>query len=200
MALLTKLDAVNEMLRMLSLAPVSSLDDTENLKSSIAQETLESSRIEILSMGWHANKVEVTLEPDINGNIIVASTVIEVEPLKNTDDYTIPDVTVRDDRLFDITNNTEVFTKNVNAYITYDLPFEDIPLSLRRLVLAHAKRRFQMNMQGNAGTDSILREELAMAQIQAKREDMKKQRFNILTDSSSVNDVVNRRINPRARY
>lgn len=200
MAILTKLDAVNEMLRMLSLAPVSSLDDTENLKSSIAQETLESSRVEILSMGWHANKVKVTLEPDVDGYIAVSSTVIEIEALKNTDDQEIPDVTVRGDRLFDITNNTEVFTKNVNAYITYDLSFEDIPVSLRRFVLAHAKRRFQMNMQGNTATDSILREELALAQIQAKKEDLKKQRFNALTGNTSVNDVVNRRINPRARY
>lgn len=200
MAILTRLDAVNEMLRMLSLAPVSSLDDTENLKSSIAQETLESSRVEILSMGWHANKVKVTLEPDVDGYIAVSSTVIEIEALKNTDDQEIPDVTVRGDRLFDITNNTEVFTKNVNAYITYDLSFEDIPVSLRRFVLAHAKRRFQMNMQGNTATDSILREELALAQIQAKKEDLKKQRFNALTGNTSVNDVVNRRINPRARY
>ena len=156
----TELNAVNTMLSSIGEPPVTVLEGQQNADAAIAQNILLEISREVQSMGWHFNtQDEVTLTPDVNNVINLPANVlrIDVNPkIKRlgTPSSTLPqndnrDITQRGQVLFDRTNNTTTFTRNVIVSIVYGLSFDQLPEPARRYITVKAARVFQDRMVGS---------------------------------------------------
>lgn len=155
----TELDAVNTMLSAVGEPPVANLLGQTNADAAIAQNILTEISREVQSMGWHFNtQTEVTFSPDVNGEINLAGDIVRVDvdprvkrtgvsnSLVNNDDR---DITQRGTRLFDRTNNTFIFSKDVVVSVIYLFDFTELPEAARRYITVRAARIFQDRMVGS---------------------------------------------------
>lgn len=116
-----RLRIINAMLRIIGESAVDSLD-TAHPDVVSAAEVLDSNKEEILGQGWWFNKFTVTLTRDINGIIHVPANTMSLDSTNPSHNYTI-----RDGKLFDMGNQTYIFTENQEVEIIFDLPEEEIP-------------------------------------------------------------------------
>lgn len=116
-----KLNIINAMLRVIGeFAVDSELDSHPDV--SICSEIIDSFKDEILSNGWWFNKKIVSYNLNTDGTISIPSTVIHLDA---TD--TNRNVNIINGKLFDVDNNTYVFTKEVELSIISDLDILELP-------------------------------------------------------------------------
>jgi len=190
-----KLRAVNRCLKAIGEASVNSLNsgvpDAE-VALSILQEVTE----DVLETGWHCNtNYGVKLVPDSNGHIIVPPSFLQVDSTARSARL---DVTVRKDpndtvlKLFNITEQTFVFSGPVIADVIVNLDYDGLPLALQNYISARAAREFQESQMASVSLDgfTVRAEQAAWAKLQdyeAEAEDS-----NCLTDSAYMRYVRGR--------
>jgi len=139
----TELEAVNEMLMMAGITEVADLGASTLLNVDEANQALNILRRksrELQSAGLHCNsEVRVTLSPNGSDEIDVPTNVLSID----ISDQRYPDVTFRDDKLYNLTEHSfTVFTVDVECDITYELPYEELPEHVRRVVNIRSGRDF----------------------------------------------------------
>lgn len=152
--LTTKLEAVNAMLGHIGESPVTSISSTASLpiSASTALGILDEISREVQSEGWHFNtELKVTLSPTGNGNITLSEDILEVD----TTDISI-DVVQRGLVLFDRSNNTSRFTKDLEVNLTRLLDFTSLPEAARRYITLRASRVFQGRMVGSRELEALI--------------------------------------------
>ena len=152
--LTTKLEAVNSMLGHIGESPVTSISSTSSLpiSASTALGILDEISREVQSEGWHFNtELKVTLSPTGNGNITLSEDVLEVD----TTDISI-DVVQRGLVLFDRSNNTSRFTKDLEVNLTRLLDFTSLPEAARRYITLRASRVFQGRIVGSRELEALI--------------------------------------------
>ena len=127
MGALSKLDAINRMLRASGEYPVSTLAVTGSNDVSMAIQTLDEITMQCQLTGLNCNTVIETLSPDSNGKIYIPDTVLAVDTVDVDINRNIVQRGRNPTYLFDVDENTDVFTTTVKLKITYALPFEDLP-------------------------------------------------------------------------
>ena len=144
----TELMAVNTMLATIGEAPVNSITDSPSADVAVALSTLREVSREVQSEGWHFNtEHEYPLVPDVNGNIIVPSSIIYVDvdyPRQST-----LDVVLRGTQLYNRTDHTYTFTETVLATVRHLLDFDLLPEAARRYIALRASRMFQDRVVGS---------------------------------------------------
>lgn len=186
---MTELEAINKMLRDAGDSPVSTLVNDGVNDTDTAQQILAAKTIQILDPGQNFNKKIVTLSPDSNGNIQLGNNVLRVDAT----DYTV-NVVARSSTLWDLDNNTDVFTDAVEVEIVYSLDFEDIPPATQNWIVAEASREYQMLTVGDAHKDAYLAEQEMLAKARFRKADA------LQRDSSFIDGTNNRTNDVRARY
>lgn len=164
------LEAVNIMLEGASEQGVNTLVDDGTNDSSVAQGILNRTIIKIFSKGWDFNTVTRTMSPNDSSNIIITTNYLRIDGAGS--DYGRR-FTVRDNLLFDLDDNTNVFEKDVELCITQNLEFTDAPLELRYFIAHSAARTYQMKANGDPEADAILAIEEAQAWEDVKKNDSK---------------------------
>ena len=152
--LTTKLEAVNAMLGHIGESPVTSISSTASLpiSASTALGILDEISREVQSEGWHFNtELKVTLSPTGNGVIALSEDILEVD----TTDISI-DVVQRGLVLFDRSNNTSSFTKDLEVNLTRLLDFTSLPEAARRYITLRASRVFQGRMVGSRELEALI--------------------------------------------
>ena len=152
--LTTKLEAVNSMLGHIGESPVTSISSTSSLpiSASTALGILDEISRGVQSEGWHFNtELKVTLSPTGNGNITLSEDVLEVD----TTDISI-DVVQRGLVLFDRSNNTSRFTKDLEVNLTRLLDFTSLPEAARRYITLRASRVFQGRIVGSRELEALI--------------------------------------------
>lgn len=152
--LTTKLEAVNSMLGHIGESPVTSISSTASLpiSASTALGILDEISREVQSEGWHFNtELKVTLSPAGNGNITLSEDILEVD----TTDISI-DVVQRGLVLFDRSNNTSSFTKDLEVNLTRLLDFTSLPEAARRYITLRASRVFQGRIVGSRELEALI--------------------------------------------
>lgn len=152
--LTTKLEAVNAMLGHIGESPVTSISSTASLpiSASTALGILDEISREVQSEGWHFNtELKVTLSPTGNGVIALSEDILEVD----TTDISI-DVVQRGLVLFDRSNNTSRFTKDLEVNLTRLLDFTSLPEAARRYITLRASRVFQGRMVGSRELEALI--------------------------------------------
>lgn len=153
---LTKLEAVNMVLDAIGESPVSSL--TSGLPDAEAAEAkLDEVRVEILSRGWHQNiEKNVTLKRDANNEILLSNVYLRVDSTGGDKSINVVQRYSNGKRkLFNISERSYIFDKDLKVDIIIDIPFEELTVELQNYISARAGRKFQESALGSASLDSF---------------------------------------------
>ena len=153
---MTLLDAVNQMLEAVSLASVNSLLPEhldEKALEAIRHVGWQSRQVQLnKGVGWHFNTLDnYTLTPDIEGHIDLPPhfTLVLPDIRRTPEDVKF---TKRGNRLFDLKNNTDVWTREVIAKVVQTLEFDQLPEPFRWYITAAAGRAFGLPRQPDSVT------------------------------------------------
>lgn len=184
LALTTELDAVNLMLRAIGESRVLTLEDATHEDAADALELLRHHNMTVQEQGWRFNtRQNVLLTRDGSNNIPVPANTLRIEGYG--DDFNTQ-LAYIDGKLFDVANNTFVWTKDV--YVTYVIhyDFAKIPQSARNYIVQCAGLEYVGNEAAASGraafTDNRKREALAAL----RRTESLIRKPNMLTDSYTI--------------
>ena len=145
----TTLDAVNTMLSIIGEPPLNSITGSSRADALIAVNILTEVSREIQGAGWHFNtEREVTMVPDLAGEIVLATNIVRVDT-EDTNVTSDIDVAVRGSKLYNRAGLTYVFTSALKFTVVYLLEFEDLPETARRYIMIRAGRIFGDRMVGS---------------------------------------------------
>ncbi len=173
MSLPSKLDllgAVNLMLAAAGEQKVSTLIDDGVNDTDFAQQILNEKILEVVSDGWDFNVVKLTLSPDNSNKITVSTNYLRVDAAG--DDYGRR-FAVRNNFLYDLDDNTDQFTADVEVKVVQNISFEDFPSPLRFYIARAAARTYQMQTVGDPQIDQILAQEELRAWERCKKDSSK---------------------------
>ena len=166
---LSRLEAVNEMLFDIGERPVNSLSGSTRLDVTRAIATLDRVQRNVLTRGWWFNTELIELTVDGSGYYNLPTNVVHAEvydggPTQGPQDRT-PFLVVRDSKLYDTENQTDVFigAAEVTLRIVRLLEYEVLPSSVRDYVYAAASIRNQSRAFGSKQVDAELRDQAASA-------------------------------------
>ena len=187
----TELQALNTLLSIIGAAPVSSIARNTNGDVTLAKQILDETNVEVQSAGWHFNtEYNIELVRNASNKIPVASNVTSIDASKaNTYNF---DIVLRNGFLFDLKNNTDVFSDSVAVDQVTIQEFEQIPEVFRRLIMIKAGRKFQGRTVGSSELAGFTQEDEKQAIIDAERIDSDTSDHNILNDNYSVFNILNR--------
>lgn len=192
----TKLDAVNRMLASIGQTPVNSLDVSGIRDVAIAELAIDNTTQEVLEHGWSWNTdYEYMLPLDLNGNILIPSNALYVEPSDRQLDY-VPRYDNGVHKMYNRKDKTFTFTQGLEVDITWAQPFNELPSPARTYIATRAARIFQSQVIGSQILFQFteLHEREALAKLQ-KLENRQKN-LNILESDVEANLIWNRTRNP----
>lgn len=145
---MTRLDALNEIMRRCGRREVPALDTGGASTAGVAERILEQSDLEIQAYGWLYNtRYDVELTPNTTTGIVTVPT----GTLK-IDSWGVDErrnVTQVGQKLFDLDSNTDVFSGIIRTKYVVRFDFECIPAHVRLYIVADATLRFaqsELNM------------------------------------------------------
>lgn len=175
MGALTKLDAVNRILRAAGEYPVSTLAVTGSNDVTLAIQTLDEVALQCQVQGLNCNTVVRTILPDNTGKIYIPDTTLHVDTVGTDEDRNVVQRGRNPTYLFDVDNNTDVFEIGVelNIRIVAALPFEELPTAEQFEVADQAARMYQMATVGELAQDKILQEIAFMSRAKGRAQNMR---------------------------
>lgn len=184
----TELEAVNEMLASIGELPVNTLDEETNLDVANACRILKTITRAVLSMGWTANTFPMTLLPD-KGSQKIRWNANYLHILSNEGNAYIK----RGEYLYDMANQTAIFTKPIEVTIVLQENFADIPDALRAYITAKATRQFQGRYLATEEISNQSQQNEAEAWKNLQEYEMTVNRFNLL-QNADLQTALHRRI------
>jgi len=146
-----KLDAVNQLLRAVGEAPVTTIAGIGGLDTANALLVLDQVLRSVLLEGWQFNTeydYPLLMTADDSpgavfgtGTITLPENALSVDI--NRDAYPGVDPVWRGGKLYDRQNHTQVFNQMIKAKVIFMLDFEDLPESARYYITHRACREFQ---------------------------------------------------------
>lgn len=159
--MISELEAVNRMLRVIGQVPVAFIPESGQSDSRIALEVLKEYAVELQQDGYDFNTLsEVSLEPGAGGFIAIPANVLRVIPYNPQNRYT-----VRSGRLFDLDKRTDVFTAPAVVTLITKVDFESLPYPLQNYVVIRASRVFSNRVVGAPEQNGYNSEDEARARI-----------------------------------
>lgn len=190
---MTKLEAINAILRRLGLPPVSALDTGGNSTQAHAERFLDDADRSCQARGWHFNtRVGVTLARNGSSKIAVPASAYRIDTSGSSADV---DVTVVGGFLYDIANNTDVWSRDLEVSYVSHTAFADLPQTFADYVVSEAAYLFNRARKANPALDAALVAESARRHSEAKREDDHRANVNVL----NTNEMNQMRGRPRMR-
>jgi hypothetical protein len=186
MGALTKLDAVNRMLRAAGEYPVSTLSVTGSNDVSMAIQTLDEITLQVQLTGLNCNTIVETLYPDSTGRIYIPDTVLAVDSTNTDINRNIVQRGRTPTYLFDVDNNTDVFTEPVKVKITYSLSFESLPTAEQFDITDQAARMYQMATVGEMSQDRLLQETAMMSRAKSRAANMRSMDASFMNNTKSA--------------
>lgn len=185
---LTELEAVNVMLSSIGEPPINSIDGA-GVDAQMANDLLNEVSRTCQQKGWHWNRENHTLSPDVDGFINLPSNTARVDSVNADKAF---DVIQRGLRLFDRANTTYVFTVPVELELVVYLPFDELPDAAKEYVTARAAMLFQQRMLASDTLNSDLQKRAQEAWNDIFRSEIKTQDPNVLRDNWSTLAIVQR--------
>lgn len=169
----TRLDILNSMLAVNSEAPVSSTGSND--PSAIQANNLLS-RIDrkVQARGWYFNTEDMTLSPNLTGEVICPANALSVDPVDTRSQYV-----KRGTRLYDRENNTYVIDADVKCTVILLLDIEDLPELAASYIETKAMKEHYRNEDGDAQKVRDLKEDEAEAYAFLQREQLANEDVNI---------------------
>lgn len=139
--MISKLEAVNHLLRTIHESPVNSLETDLPDEAGRALETLDEVSHEVQLRGWKFNtERDVTLQKTVDGFVFLPANAVRAVL---NEKYTRPDLdlTIRGNQVYNRKTRTYVITENVLMdRLVYELEWDDLP-DTARLYIKHKAAR-----------------------------------------------------------
>ena len=190
---MTKLEAINAILRRLGLTPVSALDTGGNSTQAQAERYLDDSNRSCQARGWHFNtRKGVTLTRNGSNKIAVPAGTYRIDTSGTCSHI---DVSVVGGFLYDLENNTDVWARDLEVSYVMSSDFADLPQTFADYVISEAAFLYNRAHKANPAIDTALSAETTRRYSEAKREDDDRADVNVL-NTSEMNQMRGR---PRMR-
>ena len=142
-AVMSEIDAVNQMLVSVGQTPVNSITNTGIGDVETAKLALDTALRDVLTLGWSFNTdYDYPIAPDSNDNLLVPSNAMWLDPVDRSKDYvwrsnggTI--------MMYDRANRTFTIDREVDFNIIWGFDFDEIPQPARQYVSMKAARKWQ---------------------------------------------------------
>tara|TARA_B100001741_G_scaffold300587_1_gene287997 strand:+ start:330 stop:947 length:618 start_codon:yes stop_codon:yes gene_type:complete len=158
----TELSAVNSILGSIGQSPVNNLD-FDNPEIGFIHNLLREVNVDVQNEGWSFNSEEhVTFSPDSNGYITMPANVIRFDVHDGLNNRTT-NVVVRNGRLYDKYNHTDVFTSDLLVDVVSLYEFNDLPSIFQRYITHRAAGRAAAQLVGNPQLVELLAVQEAQA-------------------------------------
>ena len=189
----TQLQAINIMLSEIGEAPVNSISGTNNVDVAVALNILNESAMAVQSQGWNFNsEYDVTYALDINGYLVLPTNVLQADA---NNDNRFRNLVIRNGKMYDLDNHTDIFTATVPLDIVTVELFEQLPEYARHYITAKAATRFSARFIGDDTLTKLTSDE-AQAFTAFKQADGKSEDNNLLTSDANLHSIIHR---PRRR-
>lgn len=193
---MTKLDAVNVCLSAMGQPKVTDLSGSA-VDAEIASDIIDEVSREVQERGWHWNREYHTLPPNAGNEILVPANVVRIDSDRSDSGV---NVTVRANKLYDIDNNTTLFTRPLNVCFVVYLDFMALPASAKNYIAKLAARRTQERLLGSTTLTQFQAEDLSRAHAEMVREDIKAGDYNALRDNFTVLSMLARGVFGRGTF
>lgn len=154
--MITKLEAVNEMLASIGENPVASLesglDDAE-----VAITVLDRWSKKIQSKGWASNTEKFTMALDSNNEIILPANMLRIDTV-DQDKHVNVGTRLQGDqkKLYDIDNRSFTFTRGLKVEVVYFLEFDELTFTLQNYIIARATQAYQAETMSSVTLDNFI--------------------------------------------
>ena len=186
---LSELEAANIMLSTISVAPVSTLEVPGDLNVSVAKQILYNTAREVESYGYYFNTdAKYPLARDTDDEIILPRNVLFVSVDRDFWSY---DATLRGLKLYNRSEQTYKFDKDLTGSVTFFLEWDDLPQPARQYIAIKAARKFQLRMLPDEYTSKYSQQEELEAKAQLEDYDAMERQYN-LADSNPVFNILAR--------
>lgn len=177
MSRLTKLEAVNRILRAASESPVNSLVSTETNDVTAAVNTLDQVSRQVQLEGFIFNSERQTLKPDAAGTVYLPRNTLRVsaDPLGAQYDLTL---VARGNRLFNAGDSTFAFSGPVDVALVVELEFEDLPPDMQFEIVDLAAVEYQADVLGSDQVDRRLQNRAELSRVRNRSNETKNRRAN----------------------
>ena len=205
MGLITKLQAINQMLLASGENLVADLEGESGIDTGIADTLLEQASIDHQLRGLANNKYirkfalsadgYITLPtPDSDESGILAAELISQHV--NSDNWLIKARVLNNAspaRMWNITDDTDIWEASKGPYyieLTMKLPWENLETSVQRAIMATAMRHYQSITQGDEATDAFLGYQEQLFNLKSRASDINDKKKNIFNNNNMIRDVA----------
>lgn len=184
---LTKIQAVNRLLRTVNELPTPVLETGGNSIIARAEEVLDESHTAMLIRGWNQENIERSSTQTPSGSpsvITLATTALRVRGAGR--DYH-RSFQIRGGGLFDMDAYTNVFATAVTVDIAHYVEWDDLSPAMKELITDDAAVYFQRNYRGSPEADLGQRERLLKSELLTSpwREQMPPVQMNVVPSFSA---------------
>jgi len=151
----TELSAVNSILGAIGQSPITTLN-YENPEISFIYNILTEVNKDVQNEGWHFNtEYHVKTTPDGNGNISLPVNTLRYDQHSDYVNQT-QDLVVRDGKLYDLVDHTNVFTGDLYLDLVTLYAFGDLPNVFQRYITYRAAVRAATQLVSNPSLVQLL--------------------------------------------
>ena len=154
----TELSAVNSILGSIGQSPITTLN-YENPEIAYIYNILNEVNKDVQNEGWHFNtENHVKTSPDANGHIILPANTLRYDLNDDSHNKTI-DLVIRDGKLYDLVDHTDVFTGDLYLDVVTLYKFTDLPNPFQRYITYRASVRAATQLVSNPQLVQLLRQQ-----------------------------------------
>ena len=154
----TELSAVNSILGSIGQSPITTLN-YENPEIAYIYNILNEVNKDVQNEGWHFNtENHVKTSPDANGNITLPANTLRYDLNDDSHNKTV-DLVIRDGKLYDLVDHTDVFTGDIYLDVVTLYQFTDLPNPFQRYITYRASVRAATQLVSNPQLVQLLRQQ-----------------------------------------
>lgn len=186
MGALSKIEAVNRILRAAGEFPVSTLNSTSN-DSLLAASVLEEQTLYANMEGSLQNTIYTEITATEDGQFVLPDSLLHIETVGPDAGILVSTRGNNPTLLYDVVNNSTTWT-NITKLSTQQvirLEFEDLPTQQQFAVTDHASRIYQMQTVGDVNQDNLLIQQQMASEARSKQADARSRKANFLFGRNS---------------
>ena len=186
MGALSKLEAVNRVLRSAGEFPVSTLNSASN-DTLLAEQVIDEQTLYANMEGDLQNTTYSYITPQTDGQFLLSSSLLHIETVGVDINLIVSTRGNNPTYLYDVANNTTFFLDSSGNPITslhvqqvIRLVFEDLPTQAQFAVADTSARMYQMQTVGDINQDALLSQQATMSQARSRQADARQRKANFL--------------------
>ena len=184
---MTDLEAVNGMLALIGEAPVTTINDTGQADVNLATQMIRNNMRQIMVRGWSFNvDKEYTITKDASGFINVPTNALAIAPSRWSGVRAVQ----RGSKMWDLDNQTFVWTKDLSLDIVWFQPFNELPDHARQMIFAAASVDFAKSQMASSAIVRSAMEEFTFARKTFLQVERRITKPNVFSDSSTALDLI----------